>query len=161
MLRPYVMFFLLLISLVATAQQKLDKLTVQKIMRDPKWIGTSPSNLQWSHDGQYLFFNWNPGQQPADSLYYISLNNKTPVKATLQQTLDVSSTGNLIFNENNTRYLYTKDGDIFYTDNKTGITRRIAQTTDVESNPRFSFNETRVVYTRNQNLYARDIGCKT
>jgi len=151
------LFFLLLISFVATAQQKLDKLTVQKIMRDPKWIGTSPSNLQWSNDGQYLYFNWNPAQLPADSLYYISITNKTPVKATLQQTQDVGSTGNLTFNESRTKYLYTKDGDIFYTDDKGGITRRIAQTTDIESNPRFSFNETKVVYTRNQNLYAWDI----
>ena len=156
MLRPYVLISLLFISFVTTAQN-LEKLTVQKIMRDPKWIGSSPSNLQWSNDGQYLYFNWNPDKLPADSLYYITLTNKTPVRANLQQTLDVTTTGNLIFNDNRTKSLYTRDGDIFYTDHKAGITRRIAQTTDVESNPRFSFNETRIVYTRSQNLYAWDI----
>ena len=45
-------FVFLLFSLtICLAQQKLDKLTVEKIMRDPKWIGTSPSNVYWSADG--------------------------------------------------------------------------------------------------------------
>jgi len=51
---------LLLLTAVATSAQQLGKLTVEKIMRDPKWIGTSPSNPMWSVDGNLLFFNWNP-----------------------------------------------------------------------------------------------------
>ena len=34
-------------------------------MSDPKWIGTSPSGLQWSADGKTLFFNWNPDKANA------------------------------------------------------------------------------------------------
>jgi len=157
MLRPYVLVALLFISLITAAQVKQEPLTVQKIMRDPKWLGSSPSNLQWSTDGQYLYFNWNPDQSVADSLYYISLTGRTPMKASLQQVQDVTNSGNLLYNEARNRYVYTKDGDVFITDVKTNSTRRIGQTTDIESNPRFSFNETKVVYTRNQNLYAWDI----
>ena len=40
---------------------------------------------------------------------------------------------------------------------KTGKTKKITETTDTESNPQFSFNETKIVYNRNQNLYAWDI----
>ena len=40
---------LLHLNLITFAQ--LSPLTVNKIMRDPKWIGTSPSNLQWTADG--------------------------------------------------------------------------------------------------------------
>src|SRR5882724_7365814 len=43
-----------------TPQSPPGKLTVEKIMQDPKWIGTSPSDPYWSRDGKYLFFNWNP-----------------------------------------------------------------------------------------------------
>ena len=53
-------FLLLFFSVTLLPQGKLDKLTVEKIMRDPKWIGTSPSAPQWSPDGKTLFFNWNP-----------------------------------------------------------------------------------------------------
>jgi len=139
------------------AQQKLDQLTVEKIMRDPKWIGTSPSNINWSNDGSTIFFNWNPDQNPADSLYYITLTNKVPAKASIaqKQLLDVENNYN--YNQLRTAYVYAKSGDIFFSDVKTGKTKRITQTTDTETNPQFSFNETKIVYSRSQNLYAWDI----
>ena len=79
---------LLLFSSSAFAQQ-LAPLTVEKIMRDPKWIGVAPSNAFWSEDGKQLYFNWNPDKNAGDSLYSISLTNKTPqkVSATLRRSL--------------------------------------------------------------------------
>jgi len=148
---------LLVLSPVAFSQQEPGKLTVEKIMRDPKWMGTSPSNLQWSTEGAYLFFNWNPEKTPADSLYYITLNNKVPTKATAAQVQNQNATGNFSYNQLRTAYVYTKDADIFYTEIKTGKTKRITQTTDAETNPQFSFNETKIVYSRSLNLYAWDI----
>src|SRR6187401_741458 len=106
--------FFVFIFFQSFGQQKLDKLTVEKIMRDPNWIGTSPSNLQWSNDGTYLYFNWNPEKAPADSLYYITLNNKVPAKATPAQVQNFNATGNFIYNLPRTAYVYNKDGDIFY-----------------------------------------------
>ena len=157
MLRTIIYLLLLTISLQLPAQQKLDKLTVEKIMRDPVWIGTSPANLQWSNDGTYLYFDWNPVKAPADSLYYITLNNKVPAKASPAQVQSQNTTGNFVYNQLRTAYVYAKDADIFYTEIKTGKTKRITQTTDFESNPQFSFNETKIVYNRSQNLYAWDI----
>jgi dipeptidyl aminopeptidase/acylaminoacyl peptidase len=148
---------LLLIPVVSFAQQKKDKLTVEKIMRDPKWIGTSPSTILWSYDAQYLYFNWNPGNAPSDSVYYITLANHTPVKASVLQKQNLLTPGSVVWNTAHTVYVYAKDGDIFLTDTKTGKTKHIIQTTERESNPQFSFNETKIVYTSNQNLYAWDI----
>ena len=144
-------------SMVVFAQQKLEQLTVEKIMRDPKWIGTSPSNISWSNDGSTIFFNWNPDKNPADSLYYITLTNKVPAKASIaqKQLLDVENNYN--YNQLRTAYVYAKSGDIIFSDVKTGKTKRITQTTDTETNPQFSFNETKIVYSRSQNLYAWDI----
>jgi dipeptidyl aminopeptidase/acylaminoacyl peptidase len=138
-------------------QQKLDKLTVEKIMRDPNWIGTSPSNIQWSNDGKSIYFNWNPEKAIADSLYYITLSNKTPVKVTPAEIRVIRATGNYIYNTTRSAYILAKDGDIFYTELKTGNTKRITQTADAETNPQFSFNDKKIAYNRNQNLYAWDI----
>src|SRR6187401_36059 len=138
-------------------QQKLDKLTVEKIMRDPNWMGTSPSNIQWSNDGKSIYFSWNPEKGLADSLYYITLNNKTPVKVTPAEMQVVRGTGNYVYNTSRSAYVLAKDGDIFYTELKTGKTKRITQTADAETNPQFSFNDTKIGYNRNQNLYAWDI----
>jgi dipeptidyl aminopeptidase/acylaminoacyl peptidase len=138
-------------------QEKPDKLTVEKIMRDPNWIGTSPSNIQWSNDGKSIYFNWNPENALADSLYYVTLNNKTPVKVTPAEIRALRATGNYVYNTSRSGYLLAKDGDIFYTESKTGKTKRITQTADAEINPQFSFNDSKIVYNRNQNLYAWDI----
>ena len=157
MLKGIAPFLLLFITLSTFSQTTLGKLTVEKIMRDPKWIGTSPSALQWSADGKTLFFNWNPDKATSDSLYYITTGNKLPVKATVVQKQNLLSASALVYNRSRTVYLYSKDADIFYTDIKTGKTKRITETTETETNPQFSFNETKIVYSRSQNLYAWDI----
>lgn len=148
---------LLFISLNSLAQQKLDKLTVEKIMRDPKWMGTSPSRVSWSQDGQYLYFYWNPDNAISDSIYYITLTNHKPVKASVLQKQQLLTPDSVTWNTARTAYAYAKDGDIFITDVKSGKTKRIVQTTGRERNPQFSFNDTKVVYVSDQNLYSWDI----
>jgi dipeptidyl aminopeptidase/acylaminoacyl peptidase len=148
---------LLFISVTAFSQAKLDKLTVEKIMRDPKWMGSSPSGTFWSNDGSTLYFLWNPDKAPSDSLYYITKDNKVPVKATVDQKQFMLTENNATYNLARTAYVYSRDGDVFYTDVKTGKTKRIIQTSDAETNPQFSFNETKIIYNRSQNLYAWDI----
>src|SRR6187402_3213285 len=157
MLKLTSFLFFVFIFFQSFGQQKPDKLTVEKIMRDPNWIGTSPSNIQWSNDGKSIYFNWNPENALADSLYYVTLNNKTPVKVTPAEMRALRATGNYVYNTSRSGYLLAKDGDIFYTELKTGKTKRITQTADAETNPQFSFNDTKIVYNRNQNLYAWDI----
>ncbi len=137
--------------------QKLDKLTVEKVMRDPKWMGSSPSNAFWSNDGTTLYFQWNPDKEPTDSTWYITTTNKIPVKATAAQKQALVSETNYNYNEARTAYVHAKDGDVIYKETKTGKTKRITQTVDLESNPQFSFNETKIIYTRSQNLFAWDI----
>ena len=151
-------FVFLLFSLtICLAQQKLDKLTVEKIMRDPKWIGTSPSNVYWGADGNSLYFNWNPDNLSSDSVYFITLTNHNPVKASVEQKQNIIPVYSTIWNLNRTACVFTKDGDVFFKDIKTGNTKRIIQTTEKETNPVFSFDDKKIVYTSNLNLYAWDI----
>ncbi len=156
MLKLISSIFLLLLFFQNFGQQKLDKLTVEKIMSDPKWMGTSPSNIQWSNDGKFIYFNWNPEKGLSDSVYYITLSNKTPTKATPTEIQSFRATGNHTYNATRSAYVYAKDGDIFYVELKTGKTRRITQTADAETNPQFSFNDAKVAYTRSPNLFVWD-----
>lgn len=152
MIKRNLVFACLLLCLASMAQQKL---TVEKIMRDPKWIGSSPSSPYWSFDGNYLFFNWNPDNSADDSLYYITAVDKRPKKVDAAMKKNILSF--VVYNSSYTQYVYSKDGDIFLTDVKTNKTKQVTQTTDAESAPQFSFNDTKLVYTLNQNLYAWDI----
>ena len=138
-------------------QEKLTKLTVEKIMRDPKWIGTSPSTPFWSIDNKTLYFNWNPEKALSDSLYAVTLTNLTPKKISAPQHQQIIPAAGVTFNASRTAYVYNKDGDIYCTEIKSGKTLRITKTVDIETNPEFSFDESSVVYMRDLNLYAWDI----
>ena len=152
-----ILWMLLAISPMAFSQAKLDRLTVEKIMRDPKWIGASPSNPYWSLDGKYLFFSWNPDNTVADSIYYITVDNVTPRKASYDMRQNTLTTANVTFNASRSAYTYAKQGDIFLEDVKTNKQRRITQTTDFETNPQFILSDHAIAYSRTQNLYMWDM----
>ena len=80
-MRKLFVFLLFASSNSLFSQEKLTSLTVEKIMRDPKWIGSSPSNIFWGKDG-ILYFNWNPDKAFSDSLYFINIQNIVPQKTT-------------------------------------------------------------------------------
>ncbi len=142
----------LLLAVCVHAQLSL---SVEKIMRNPKWIGSSPNNPYWSFDGKHLFFSWNPDHQPDDSLYYITPADQTPRKADAE--LLKHTITQVAYNNAYTQYTYSLDGDIYLADIKKHKLLRITNTVDQESNPQFSFQETQLVYTLNQNLYAWDM----
>lgn len=142
---------------VQPAKAQLAPLTIEKIMRDPKWMGTSPANPFWTADGKQLVFNWNPQGEMADSPYAVSPTNLSPQKLSLAEKRVLGIQTNPVYNQAQTAYVSQSNGDIYYIDLRTGITRRVTHTEDMESSPVFSFQEKAVVFTRNQNLYAWDI----
>jgi len=141
--------FLLCCTGMATAQS----LTVEKIMKDPKWIGTSPSNLVWSQDSKTVYFNWNPQGNISDSVYAVAVSGGEPRKTTYAESQKTNALSNAVYNSSYTLMTYAYRGDLYLADLKTGKTTRITQTEETESTPRFLQKDEWIVYTRNQNLY--------
>ncbi len=156
-MKKFLTGLLLVINCVGISQTMTGPLTVEKIMRDPKWIGSSPTNIQWSWNSKMVFFNWNPDAIISDSVYYINVDNTTPRKSTMEMRHATPTDGSIVYNKPRTAFLFTRSGDVFYVDAKTGKERRITKTVDVESNVGFINNDTRVVYSRNQNVFAFDL----
>ncbi len=77
-------FLLVPVCSVAFAQ-KLETLTVEKIMRDPKWMGVAPSTIHWSDDSKHIYFNWNPNHTDRDELFSITPTDTKPVKVELAE----------------------------------------------------------------------------
>jgi Tol biopolymer transport system component len=144
----------LLVSLLfASVLSYAQTLTVEKIMRDPKWIGTSPTNPSWSADSKTVFFNWNPQNNIADSVYKFSIGSTEPQKAGYLEVQKNNAMGNAVYNSNYSQMVYVYRGDLYLVDNKSGRTTRITQTEDFESSPKFILKDEWIVYNRSQNLY--------
>ena len=150
-MKKQILFLLIIVSRIAAAQ--LSPLSVEKIMREPKWIGIAPSNISWSEDSKSLYFNWNPDKNQGDSLYTITLANRSPQKVTPSHRRNLPST-NGVYNRMKTKKLYEKNGDLFILDIASGKTTQITATNDRESNPAFSLDERKVLFIANMNLYS-------
>jgi dipeptidyl aminopeptidase/acylaminoacyl peptidase len=138
---------------VAASAQKLETLTVEKIMRDPKWMGVSPSNIHWSEDSKKVYFDWNPDKAERNEEFYITPGNTKPQKLTLaQRQAEVPENGK--WNKSRTLKTFEKNGDIFLLDVRTGKLVQLTNTTGREFNPTFSGDESSIIFTNDNDLYA-------
>lgn len=152
-----IVFYFILLSLGnLLAQTPLSSLTVDKIMQDPKWIGSSPGNIQWDKDNRTIYFQWNPDKSPADSTYQYRIGDKTSEvkKLSIKQTARLVAHDALIYNTEQTAFTYSLNGDIYYQSNGMSYPIAVTYTIESESNPTFIFDQTAIAYSRGDNLYA-------
>lgn len=150
-MKKYLFFLLLCAGEYTFAQQQLAPLTVEKIMRDPKWMGTSPTNFRWTADSKMLYFNWNPENKAKEELYKISTSSVKPVKAAEKE--DEKMLGlNYIYNRDRSLGLAEKSGDIYLQHFKSNKEIRLTNTLERESNPIF-LTSGNIVYQLGDNLF--------
>lgn len=126
-------------------------------MRDPKWIGTAPSNIVWSVDSRTVYFQWNPVNAVSDSTYKIQLPGSTPVKVEKaeRRMLPLNEPQ---FSKSRTKAVFEKYGDIFLIDLVSKKTTQLTNTGAFENNPFFSRDEKKIFFTSDQNLFSWEIG---
>lgn len=138
------------------AAQGKPELTVEKIMQDPDtWIGSLPDQIQWSEDGRWIYFTWNPDHSPGDSLYRVPRQGGKPEKVPSIERLNLPGEGE--FNAARTQKIYEANGDLYLLSLPAGTIRRLTQTLDIESDPRFMSDNQNITYIRDRNLYSMNL----
>jgi len=159
-LRLSTLLFLAPLILAADDPPSRPTLTVDFIMRDPKWMGSFPSQHYWAEDGSAVYFMWNPEKADADSLYKISRRGEssTKVPPAVRQNLPARFGA---YSRDYAKKVFERNGDIFLLDIKTGVTRQATNTAEAESDPVFSFSEKEVLFARERNLYGWNVATGT
>ena len=139
--------------LILQAQNK-STLTVEKIMQNPNWIGSSPKNILWSLDGQKIYFLWNPQQYKYDSIYEYDLSRNSILKSNFSEAKTIEAMNNGKWNSDFTQLVFEKNGDLFLYNSKTNSTQTITQTDDNEENPYFIQKNKGIVYEKKGNLFS-------
>ncbi|QXV66167.1 S9 family peptidase [Mucilaginibacter sp. 21P] len=142
---------LLVLTASGTMAQNLAPLTVEKIMRDPKWMGISPSDIHWSADSKKIYFDWNPDKADRDQTYAVTPNDLKPQKVSLTERRDMPADGK--WNRSRTMEVFEKGGDLYLYQLSGGKITQLTNTTERESAPTFNTDETAVIFTRENNLY--------
>jgi len=151
-----ILFCLFLASPLALFAQDLGSLSVEKIMRDPKWMGVSPSNFKWDENSKNIYFNWNPEKIEEDPMYQISFDKRKPLKVSdeIKKTLDK---GTVIYTKDRTKVLFEHKGDLFIKTISTREEHAITNTLEREANPIFDKSESKVLFQRGDNLFSISI----
>ncbi|MDY0905258.1 S9 family peptidase [Pedobacter sp. CFBP9032] len=149
-MKKYLLFLLLCTGEYTFAQQ-IGPLTVEKIMRDPKWMGATPTNFRWTADSETLYFNWNPENKAKEELYKITNASAKPIKAVEKEDEKLLAL-NYVYNKDQSAGLVEKNGDIYLQNFKTKKEIRLTNTLERESNPIFLVNGN-VVYQQGDNLF--------
>ncbi len=150
-MKKLVLCFLLLASSTLLAQH-VAPLTVEKIMRNPQWMGVSPSNVQWSLTKPEVYFNWNPERTKTDPLYRVSPSQRTPVLASVADEQALNRR-NVVWNKGKTKAIFERNGDLYVLDKTKGSEKLLINTVERESNATFTKGEDAVVFQRGDNLF--------
>lgn len=142
---------------LTTAAQQLSPLTVDKIMRNPNWIGTSPSTPFWSPDGQTLYFFWNPEKALSDSLYSVTLKNPKPEKVapTNRSLIKAEDSGG--FNTDRSQLVFAEGKALRILNIRTGKINTLLKQSESIQDPHFAFQDKKVVFRKGNNLFACDL----
>ena len=142
---------LALLPLLAGAQPS--PLSVDQIMQAPEtWVGDWPENARWHENGQTLYFDWNPdGQFESDSLYKVPRGGGAPTKV---PPVERRSHPPTFDGWHHGERVYTADGDLYLYDRATDTQTRLTDTRAEEAHPRFAASGDRVVFRREDNLFA-------
>ncbi|MCI0707350.1 MAG: S9 family peptidase [Ignavibacteriae bacterium] len=131
-------------------------LTVETIMRDPAWMGTSPSQVYWSEDGERVYFMWRRGDDKDDSLYVQRAAGGDPRRVSVEERKKLPSRSGT-YTKDWSKKVYTRDSDIFVYDIRRKQETQLTHTIVSESNPDFTFDEKKITFVRDGNLFLRNL----
>lgn len=155
MKKVFLSFYFIILYTSASFAQELGELSVQKIMRDPAWIGHSPDNFYWGENSDQLFFNWNPDNNSEDSLYAYEFDKDEIISIDHQQEMSYPAR-NGVYNKAKTEKLFIRNGNLYLAEIKTGNIETLIESTQRISNTGFLLNDEEIFYVIDNNIFSWD-----
>ena len=147
-------FFCLLFSfLFINSYAQQSQLSVEYIMKDPKWMGTFPSNVKWDQSSSAIYFNYNQDADPSDSLYRIRLAHpKKTEKVSWTEEKDIHFARGT-YNQAKTKKISSKGNTLIMLDIKSGKETELLQFPKSIGSPYFLANEDWMAFEAENNAY--------
>ncbi|MEO8773125.1 MAG: prolyl oligopeptidase family serine peptidase [Gelidibacter sp.] len=144
-----ILFSFLFINIFAQQSE----LSVEKIMQDPKWMGTFPSNVKWDQKGSAIYFDYNNEHAPSDSLYRIPLTNLKKIEKVswmVEKDIDFARG---TYDKAKTKNIYSKGNTLIISDIKSGKETELIQFPKNIGSPYFLANEDWIAFEAENNAY--------
>jgi len=145
-------FLLQSLLCIASLAQAQTPLSVDYIMRDPKWMGTFPTAHFWSSDSKQIYFNYNPEKNPSDSLYKIEpVAGAKPMKVPVQEERSLKKEA--IYSADENLKLYRKGNQVLLEDLKKRKTTTLFDWYGPLEKLKFLANENYISFSSDLNFY--------
>ncbi|MFZ5636239.1 MAG: prolyl oligopeptidase family serine peptidase [Pseudomonadota bacterium] len=121
----------------AAAAQPAERLTLDRIMADPDWIGPGVEQVWWSWDGRNALYTRKREGASVRDLWSVAVDGGTPAKVDdgARAGLDAASPA---YDATRTRMAFARNGDIFVRDLRNGALTQLTRTEAQESRPEWS-----------------------
>jgi len=137
---------------IASLAQAQTPLSVDYIMRDPKWMGTFPAAHFWSSDSKQIYFSYNPEKNPTDSLYKIEPTaGAKPMKVSVQEERMLKKEA--IYSADKNLKLYKKGNQVLLEDLKKRKTTTLFDWYGPLEKLKFLANENFISFSSDLNFY--------
>lgn len=135
------------------------ELTIDSIMRGPRLVGYSPTNVYWSQDSKRIYFRWKRADEPRlkETSLYVVNRDGSDLKRLSDEEARLAPPANGELSKDKTKTLYTEEGNIFLYDHASGQRKAVIKTSDPESNAHFTFDQKQIYFTRQNNLYVMSL----
>ncbi len=139
------------------------ELTVPRIMRGPETVGREPVRIGWSPDAQWIYFSWlPPGTEWKETLKPYKVRAQAGATPVRMSPAEADSVAPLMaagsYSADRKRRVVSVRGDLYIVELPGGAVRRLTATSGVnEVNPRFDQQGRRVIFQRENNIFALDI----
>ncbi len=150
----YLFSYFILTNPFAQSIPNKSVLSIQEIMKGNEYIGNQPENIRWSADGQHIFFDWNPTNEPGNSIYQVNLStmNQAAQKADLTHVNE--------YDPKQHRFLsayYSIGGALWVYEKGSGKSTVVYQTADPVINVQRVVNPNLVFFQQGKNLFCYNV----
>ena len=158
----FVSFVLFVVASSSSGAQSQFDFSIKNIMRGPEVYGRPPSDVRWSADSKWIYFNWlEPGTDWREQPKRFRVRAAPGAKPERVSPAQFDSVGALVTSgdrSKNGRFSAVEfGGDIYVTDLTKGTTRRLTRTIAREHDPVFAGDANRVFFIRDDNVYSIDL----
>jgi dipeptidyl aminopeptidase/acylaminoacyl peptidase len=133
-------------------------LSLKEIMKGNEFIGHQPEYVRWSVDGQAIYFEWNPLNEPGNSTYQFSLDPKINTHSLADPKTVIEYDWN---QRNYGKNYYSIDGALVAYDKKTKKRSLIYHSASPVHSIQRTNQENSVFFQQGQNLFCYDAASGT
>jgi dipeptidyl aminopeptidase/acylaminoacyl peptidase len=154
--------FVALTAAPLAAQQPTFDFSIANIMRGPELYGREPSNVRWTPDGQWIYFQWLPaGSSWKETLKPFRVRAQAGARPERISEAQADSAAPLLadgaLSPDRTQRVVSVRGDLFVVDLRKSVARRLTETIAPENSPRFSPDGQRVLFVRDGNAWSIEL----